>query len=684
MGRRNGAVTLGLLMIALLAPAGAGAQTTTEQRALDAYEGLPLDFAANAGQTDERVRYLAHGDGTSFFFTDAGAMLAFAPGDEAGSSALALGLRFPGAAPGVSPHAGGPATGAVSRFTGAGGDQQAAYGELTYRELWPGIDLVVSGDDGELTYEFHVGPGADPGDIRLAYAGADGLSAGADGDLVVHTPLGELTEGRPQAYQDQAPVESRHVLRGDGEHGFALDGDYDRGRALVIRARLVYSTFVGGAGADSGRGVAVDAHGSAYVAGQTASADFPTTPGVFDRSYNQNTDAFVTKFDPAGTAIVYSTFVGGTAFDSANAIAADGDGAAYIAGFTGSTNFPTTPGAFDPTHNGGSEAFVAKLSPSGSALEYSSYLGAGGFAFDGANGIAVDDEGSAYVTGFAGGADFPTTPGAFDRSHNGSNDVYVTKFDPSGSALVYSTFVGGTRLDTGNAIAVDRDGSAYVTGITASGDFPTSEDAPDRTHGGGGNDAFVTKLDASGSAIVYSTLLGGAGNDAGQGIAVDEQGKAAHVAGSTGSSDFPTSAGAFDESYNGGGDAFVTKLDRDGTAFVYSTFLGGTAADAASGIAVDEKAKAAFVTGTTESDDLPTTADAIDRSSNGGGDAFVAGLDRKGALGYATYLGGAGSDAGLGIAVHEKSRAAYVTGSNGAGDATLTKLAIGPGGSAGR
>jgi hypothetical protein len=700
-------VTLALLMLALLAPAGAPAQTTTDEPALDAYEGLPLGFVANAGQTDERVRYLAHGAGYSFFFTDAEAVLAFAPGDdEAEGSGFALDLHFPGANPDASPAAGRRAAGSVTRFTGAGSDPQTAvatYRELTYRELWPKIDLVVGGEGGELAYEFHVEPGAELSDIRLAYAGTDGQSVDSDGDLVIHTPVGELTDTRPIAYQEvdggRVSVESRHSLRADGHHGFAIDGDYDRDRPLVIRARLAYSSFVGGASGDSGRGVAVDAQGTVYVAGQTASADFPTTPGVYDRSYNQNTDAFVTKFDSNGSTIVYSTFLGGTAFDSANGIAVDDEGSAYIAGFTGSTNFPTTAGAFDPTHNGGSDAFVAKLSPSGSALEYSSYLGAGGFSFDGANGIAVDDEGSAYVIGFAGSGAFPTTPGAFDQSHNGRNDVYVSKFDPSGSALIYSSFLGGTLLDTGNAVAVDRDGYAYVTGITASADFPTTAEAPDHSHDGGGNDAFVTKLDPSGSAIAYSTFLGGAGSDAGQGIAVDDKGKAAHVAGSTSSSDFPTTDGAFDPSYNGNGDAFVTKLDRSGS-LAYATFLGGTATDAGSGIAVDEKGKASYVTGSTDSGDLPTTDGAFDRSYNGGGDAFVAGFDRSGsALDYSTYLGGAANDAGLGIAVDEKGGAAYMTGStqssdyptragaedpsyNGAGDGILTKLAIEPGASA--
>jgi hypothetical protein len=674
-------VAIAVLALALWAPVNASGQS-------GAPEDLPLSFAPNAGQTDERVRYLSQGAGYAFFFTDDKAVLSFAPAGDDGltSRGLALDLSFVGADPDATPEASRQEPGTVNQLTGD--DWQAdvpTYEELTYRELWPGIDMVLRGHGGKLEYELHVRPGGDPSDIRLAYAGAGGLSIGSDGQLVVHTALGEAEDTRPVSYQDvdggRVPVASRHALDGDaeGHHGFAVDSGYDRDRPLVITGGLAYSTLVGGTGSDSGRGVALDDAGNAYVTGQTASANYPTTPGVYDRGYNQNTDAFVTKFDSTGSRIVYSTFVGGTAFDSGNGIAVDGAGAAYIAGFTGSTNYPTTAGAFDPTHNGGSDAFVTKLSPTGSALEYSSYLGAGGFSFDGANGIAVDDEGSAYVTGFAGSGAFPTTPGAYDQSHNGRNDVYVTKFDPSGSSLTYSTFIGGALLDTGNGIAIDGDHNAYVTGITASADFPTSEGAADATHDGGGNDAFATKLDASGSALAYSTFLGGSGSDSGNGIAVDEKGRAAHVTGSTASSDFPTTVGAVDGSYNGAGDAFATKFDRSGSVLAYSTFLGGTGSDSGSGIAVDGKGKAAHVTGATASSDFPTTAGAFDGSYNGAGDAFVTRFDRAGsAVSYSTFLGGTASDAGLGIAVDANGRAAYLTGSSSdrAGDGVLTKLLL--------
>jgi hypothetical protein len=227
--------------------------------------------------------------------------------------------------------------------------------------------------------------------------------------------VGVLNDARPVSYQagdgDRVPVDSRYAVHGaeEGGYGFAVE-DYDRSRRLVIDPAIDFSTFVGGTSSDSGRGIDVDAAGNIYVTGQTASADYPTTPGVFDRAYNNNTDVFVTKLDSSGATIAYSTFIGGSAFDSGNAVAVDESGAAYVAGFSGSLNYPTTAGSFDPTQNGGSDAFVTKLDPTGSTLEYSTYLGGAGFSFEGANGIAVDHEGSAYVTGFTGSAAFPTTP----------------------------------------------------------------------------------------------------------------------------------------------------------------------------------------------------------------------------------------------------------------------------------
>jgi hypothetical protein len=284
----------------------------------------------------------------------------------------------------------------------------------------------------------------------------------------------------------------------------------------VIDPGLDYSTFLGGAGSDFGEGIAVR-DGRAYVTGTTTSANFPSTPGAFDRRLNGDQDAFVTKLKASGSALVYSTFVGGGDFERGSDIAVDRTGMAYVTGRTGSANFPTTPGAVDTTYNGGEDPFVTKLNASGSALAYSTYLSGDSLATGGSDsgeGIAVR-EGRAYVTGITNSANFPTTPGAFDTTFNGSvgdDDAFVTKLNASGSALDYSTFLGGAKFGGGSDIAVDVMGRAYVTGGTASADYPTTSGAFDTTFNGSvfdDRDVFVTKLNASGSALNYSTFLGG-------------------------------------------------------------------------------------------------------------------------------------------------------------------------------
>jgi hypothetical protein len=330
---------------------------------------------------------------------------------------------------------------------------------------------------------------------------------------------------------------------------------------------LVYSTYLGGRGGflgDGGSGIAVDGAGNAYVTGATDSPDFPTTVGAVQPTIRGGFDAFVTKLNPTGSALVYSTYLGGTsASDEGSGIAVDTAGNAYVTGSTFSRDFPTTVGAFQTTRGGGFDAFVTKLNPTGSALVYSTYLG--GSDFDFGNGIAVDTAGNVYVTGRTDSSDFPTTLGAFQTTFGGGfNDAFVTKLNPTGSALVYSTYLGGSRSgDVGLGIALDTAGHAYVTGETNSSDFPTTVGALQPTFGGGFSDAFVTTLDPTGSALVYSTYLGGSGTpikqDTGFGIAVDTAGNA-YVTGETSSSDFPTTAGAFQPTFGGTSDAFVAKI----------------------------------------------------------------------------------------------------------------------------
>jgi hypothetical protein len=417
-----------------LSEAGAAPQMS-EKEALEAYGKLPLSFVPNKGQTNEEsVRHYAQGAGYGFFFTKGGAMLSFSDGEGRGH---ALGLDFLGANPEATLTAQEQLPGEVNYLVGddPANWQQGlpTHAELLYGGLWPGIDMAVRGEGGNLKYEFHLKPGSSVEDIRLDYRGAEGLSVGAGGELLVRTSLGTLKDAAPVSYQliggERVGVESRYKLlkgEGGGGYGFAV-GAYDPRYPLVIDPALDYSTFLGGTGAEAGDGIAVDASGSAYVTGVTLSTNFPTTQGAFDRTHNGSDDIFVTKLNASGSALAYSTFLGGANFETGEGIAVR-EGRAYVTGPTGSSDFPTTRGAFDRTFNGGSDVFVTKLNASGSALTYSTFLG--GADFDGGQGIAVQG-GRAYVTGDTDSSDFPTTQGAYDTTYNGETDAFVTKL-PTG------------------------------------------------------------------------------------------------------------------------------------------------------------------------------------------------------------------------------------------------------------
>jgi len=404
---------------------------------------------------------------------------------------------------------------------------------------------------------------------------------------------------------------------------FPTENPYDNTRGGFVDAfvtkltaggnALAYSTYLGGSNEDWGCGIAVDAFGNAYVTGRTGSADFPTL-NAYDGNLGGSSDAFVTKLAPEGNALIYSTYLGGSSSDWANALVANSAGNAYIAGETFSVDFPTL-NAYDGTLGGSRDAFVTKLAPDGNALTYSTYLG--GSIYDGARALAVDTAGNAYITGFTWSADFPIL-NAYDSSLSGNN-AFVTKLAPGGNALVYSTYLGGSAEDLSYGIAVDAAGNAYVTGSTESADFPVLN-AYDSTLGSAYyTDAFVTKLAPGGNALVYSTFLGGSKDDYAAGIAVDAAGSA-YVAGQTASTDFPTLK-AYDNTLNFMYDAFVTRLAPAGNALVYSTYLGGNYNEWATGIKVDA-AGDAYVTGSTGSSDFPHV-NAYDGSLGDSRDAFV-------------------------------------------------------------
>lgn len=450
-----------------------------------------------------------------------------------------------------------------------------------------------------------------------------------------------------------------------GAYQSTCGGCPDESDAFVTKldprgSTLVFSTYLGGSDSDEGIAVAVDSSG-VYVTGDTFSPDFPTTPGAFQTNPGGGTcgsppfpcpDAFLTKLDPSGSALVYSTYLGGSNSEFGHGIAVDSSGSAYVVGSTASNDFPTTPGAFQTTFGGGTcgrsaapcpDAFVTKFDSTGSMLVYSTYLG--GSKADEALGIALDSSNNAYVTGFTASADFPTTLGAFQTVLGGGTcsdspcpDAFVTKLDPTGSTLVYSTYLGGDNQDAGAGIALDSSGNAYVTGDTNSSNFPKTPGAFQTSLGGGicgippdtapCADAFITKLNSTGSGVVYSTFLGGNNEDEGNAIAVDAAGNT-YVTGSTSSTNFPT-LNAVQGTFGGGlADAFVTKLNAAGSGLVYSTYFGGLNNDEGAGIAVDASGNA-YVTGNTNSANFRTTPEAFQTTFGGGmcdttpcSDAFV-------------------------------------------------------------
>ncbi|MGI9074298.1 MAG: SBBP repeat-containing protein [Bryobacteraceae bacterium] len=539
--------------------------------------------------------------------------------------------------------------------------------------------MIYYGNQRQLEYDFVVRPGADPGSISLEFQGASKAELDREGGVVMHTAPGDVRWHKPMAYQEingsRKLVACAYARSGADRLRFALDA-YDRTKPLIIDPVLEYSTYLGGSFGDIGTSIAVDAHESAYITGNAFSADFPTK-NAFQKNLNSplSSDAFLSKFDATGN-LVYSTYLGGSALDEGRRIAVDVHGNAYVTGNTYSDDFPTK-NAFQPSHPAigrVSDAFVTKLSPAGT-LVYSTYLGGSGgpigpgdFFGDTGSAIAVDAQGNAYITGATNSPDFPTK-NAFQNELKqiGATSGFVTKLCPAGNALVYSTYLGGTSgYVQGAGIVVDAQGNAYVTGLTNSPDFPT-KNAFQRTLGGTTqpDDAFVTKLDRDGDALVYSTYLGGSGNEAGIGIAVDAS-RNAYITGTTTSSDFPTKNAFQGNLKNPNGNAFVTKLDADGDSLVYSTYLGGsgnpsnTAADRAYGIAVDAQ-RNAYITGATPSIDFPTKnafqsnlAGDINQSDSFHGpvDAFVTKFDVSGnALIYSSYLGGSsfpGDDSGRG------------------------------------
>ncbi|RIK09063.1 MAG: hypothetical protein DCC49_07565 [Acidobacteria bacterium] len=639
---------------------------------------LPARFEPNVGQAPDGVAYTLRAKGFIASLSSDAIRFGLPEGRAAGDAdspdgagapvseqtrVAAVSMTFAGANPQPVIEAGEPQAGVSNYFLGS--DQTkwrtdvGGYSKVYYRDLWPGIDMVIYDDHGQVRYDFEIAPGADPGQISLQFEGAQGIAISEEGRLQVDSDFGRLVHRAPFAYQgsERSEVFSRFVMRDERIVGFEV-GAYDQGRPLVIDPTLTYSTYLGGGAADWASAVAVDSSGAAYVTGYTGSTDFPTA-SPFQGVYAGGVESFVTKFSASGSSLAYSSYLGGSSDDTAVSIAIDASGAAYVTGKTFSVDFPTAS-AFQGFMAGAYDVFVAKVHPSGSSLSYSSYLG--GTDIETGRGIAVDSSGAAYVVGDTASATFPTVS-PIQGAKAGGTDGFISKVGPAGLVLVYSTFLGGTGFDEARGVAVDSSGAAYVAGYTGSTDFPMV--APLQPSNAGGSDAFVFKANPAGSALDYSTYLGGAGADFALDLEIDSSGSAT-VVGSTASSDFPM-VSASQPSYGGGAtDAFATHFAASGASLDYSTYLGGSSADDGRSMELDADGNA-IVAGKTSSSDFPTE-DPYQADLSGTDDAFMAMLDgTDSALLYSTYLGGTGSEDAQGVAV-DSSGNTYIAGPTSSAD----------------
>jgi hypothetical protein len=635
-------------------------KSSLKQSAMSNFPSRPLVFTENRGQWDSKALFKAEAGGTIFWFCKDEVIYQFIRDtDELIDNGMP---EMPNGMPDKFNHPRYKKESMVIRAEFMGVNQNAVimgddrlshnnnyfignipskwatdvpnYSSITYKDIYPGIDLKYHGDGKGMKYDFIVNPGADIAQIKIRYYGTENLAISNNGDLEAATRFGDVYEKIPAIYhgigESKRQVEGRYTMLEAGEFGFAID-DYNPAYPVVIDPELVYSTYLGGIWSDYGWGIAVDQEGCAYVTGEVNSSDFPLL-NPYQILEGLPTVA-VTKLSLDGNSLIYSTFLGG-GDGWGYAIAVDSTGSAYITGGAG-YNFPL----LNPYRQTGN-SFVTKLSPSGNSLIYSTLLGI--YTVDGCYSIAVDNANKAYVTGC-------------DRENE---DCFVFKFSSSGRTIDYGIYLGGNSVDFGCGIFADSEGSAYVTGWTSSTNFPTRNAY--QAHRGGGRDAFVTKLTPSGDSIIFSTYLGGNLIDHGNSITVDASGHA-YVTGIT-QGNFPM-VNPFDGVFNGGStDVFVSKFSVDGDSLLYSTYLGGNGFDGtdyyelkpAVAIDVDSDGRA-YIVGKTTSTNFPTYHP-FQANREGAYDAFVTIFSPTGdSLEYSTYFGGASDDEGFGIALGPSS-----------------------------
>ena len=540
-------------------------------------------------------------------------------------------------------------------------------GAVKYENLYPHIDLKVYSREGRIEYDWIIKPGGIVSDIQFEYRDVDNVDVDSQGNLSVRTNFGEFIHARPNAFQNinGEKIEIAAAFKRKSINTFVFEtGSYDSDRTLIIDP-LIYSTYIGGSKSDFGEVVAIDSKGAVYIGGDTYSTDFPTKK-PFHAQRKGTRAVFITKIKRTGKKMVYSTYLGGAGLDYARGIAVDSQGNVYIAGWTSSSDFPIKK-AFQSEKNGeGGDLFVTKLGPKGNTLIYSTYLG--GSTSEQLRDITVNKKGSVYVAGYTESFDYPMK-NPIKRNKDGYRDGFVTKFHPKGNKLIYSTYLGGEDTDRINAIAVDKRGSAYVVGQSASSDFPTKNPFQNKLNGY--DNAVVCKIDPKGKRLIYSTYLGGSCSDYAYGVAVDSEG-CAYVIGQVHSTDFPLK-NPIQGVKKGVEDAFVTKFNPKGNALVYSTYLGGTDSELGHGIAVDKNG-CACVTGITHSQDYPLVNPFEDKNSDKYG-VFFSRINPDGkSLSLSSYIGGSDTEKAFRVAVDSRGYA-YVVGYTNSKN-LLTKNAI--------
>ena len=609
-------------------------------------------IAASSGAGPDR--FAIRDRNVNAFFTDRGVTLALIqPRPGKGPDGYALHWGMDGAAP-VEPKATGELPTRINRLVGDQSRWQTdlpSYSSVVYEEVKPGVDLSVDSMPHALKYTVQLASGADPGNLRFHFDGADDVVVSPDGKSVqVICSTGVLEEKALNCWQDgpggKVPVTAHYQKNGRTGYSIVLDA-YDPELPLTVDPIYSWGTYLGGTlsptgGDDYGYAVYADGSYSSYVAGYTYCADFPTTSGVFQMSHSLTPDAFITKFDPTG-ALVWSTLLGGSGSDYIQGITLDSSGNIVVAGYTTSSNFPVK-NALQPTNPSGNEmGFVTKLNTTGTAIIWSTYLG-GTTNSNIINAVALDGNNDVCVTGYTYATDFPLkNPGQATLSS--APDAFCTKILPDGSGLIFSSYLGGNNTDVGTAIACDTSANTYIAGYTYSTNFPTTAGVWSRVNQGSA-DGFVTKVNSAG-VMVWSTMIGGGSYDQITGLCLDNSSPPNPIiCGYTyiSAPNWPVTGGAFQTVHGASYDGFVTKLSSNGAGLLWSTYLGGSSSDYPMGICTYPGAEV-YLAGYTYSTDFPITAGTAFRAANAGApDGFVTRLSFNGAFQWSTYMGGSSSD----------------------------------------